>query len=96
VGPKTATKWLELHRTVEGVIAQTAELKPERFRETVRGLADLLRRNLKLTTLNLALPVVAAEKPAANPPELFRLLEELEMKSSLAEARERYAQGELF
>jgi DNA polymerase-1 len=96
VGPKTAAKWLELHRTVEGVIAQTAELKPERFRETVRGLADLLRRNLKLTTLNLALPVVAAEKPAANPPELFRLLEELEMKSSLAEARERYAQGELF
>jgi DNA polymerase-1 len=96
VGPKTAAKWLEAHRTVEGVIAHAAELKPDRFREIVRSLADLLRRNLKLTTLNLALPVIAAEKPPADPPELFRLLEELQMKSCLAEARGRYAQAELF
>ncbi len=96
VGPKTAAKWLQEHGSLEGVIAHAGELKPERFRESVRALVDLIRRNLKLTTLNLALPTVAAAKPAAATDELFRLLGELEMKSSLAEARTRYAQAELF
>jgi DNA polymerase-1 len=78
------------------VIAHGRELKPERFRESVLALPDLLRRNLKLTTLNLGLPTVAAEKPAADSEALLRLLGELEMMSSLAEARQRYAQAELF
>jgi 5'-3' exonuclease len=96
VGPKTAAKWLQEHGSLEAIIARAAELKPERFRDSVRALADHLRRNLKLTTLNLSLPTVAAVKPAAAPEELFQLLGELEMKSSLAEARQRYAQAELF
>jgi len=96
VGPKTAAKWLQEHGSLEAIIAHAGELKPERFRDSVRSLADHLRRNLKLTTLNLALPTVAAVKPAAAPEELFALLGELEMKSSLAEARQRYAQAELF
>ena len=78
------------------MIAHARELKPERFRESVQALSDLVRRNLKLTTLNLGLPTVAAEKAAAEPGELFRLLEELEMRSGLAEARQRYAQAEFF
>jgi DNA polymerase-1 len=59
-------------------------------------LSDLVRRNLKLTTLNLGLSTVAAEKLAPDVEELFRLLGELDMKGSLAEARQRYAQAELF
>lgn len=98
VGPKTASKWLQQYGSLEGVIAHADELKPERFRETVRNQAEGLRRNLKLTTLNLSLPTVSAEKPAAQPQELFRLLAELEMKGALAEAQKRYGlgQGELF
>jgi DNA polymerase-1 len=96
VGPKTAARWLQQFGSLEGVIEHSSELKPERFQESVRALADLVRRNLKLTTLNLGLPTIAAEKPAADPEELFRQLAELEMKSSLAEARQRYAQAELF
>ena len=98
VGPKTAVKWLQQYGSVEGVIAHSAELKPERFQEAVRTQADNLRRNLKLTTLNLSLSTVAAEKIAAQPTELFRLLTELEMKGCLAEAQRRYGlgQGELF
>ncbi len=96
VGPKTAAKWLQEYGSLEGVIAHAGELKPERFRESVRALVDLVRRNLKLTMLNLALPTVAAGKPSAAAGDLFQLLEELEMKSSLAEARNRYAQAELF
>jgi DNA polymerase-1 len=97
VGPKTATKWLQQFGSLEGVIAQAGELQPERFREAVRAGADKLRRNLKLTTLNLALPTVAAEKTEPRREELLRLLEELEMRTAAAEARQRYSgQRELF
>ncbi len=95
VGPKTASKWLKEFGGVEGVIANAAQLKPERFQVQVAESADNLRRNLRLTTLNLGLPVVAADKTPVDAGALFQLLEELEMKSSLAEARKRYTQPEL-
>jgi DNA polymerase-1 len=96
VGPKTAAKWLAEFGSLEGVIAHAAELNPERFRAPVAAEAAKLRLNLKLTTLNLALPSLVVGRPAPAPEELFRLLEELEMRSALAEARERYGQPELF
>jgi len=96
VGPKTAARWLEQFGDVEGVIAHAGELKPERFRDSVRALADLVRRNLKLTTLNLGLPTIAAGRTAVDADALFRQLGELEMTSTLAEAQRRYAQAELF
>jgi len=96
VGPKTATKWLCEYGGVEAIIARAGELKPERFQEAVRSGADNLRRNLKLTTLNLGLPTVPATRVEALPSELFTLLETLEMKSSLLECRARYQQPELF
>lgn len=96
VGPKTASKWLQQFGSLEGVIAHAAELKPDRFQEVVRAHADRLRLNLKLTTLNLALPTIEARMPVVQPEELYRLLGELEMKSSLNEARTRYGQPELF
>jgi len=96
VGPKTAAKWLAEWGSLEGVIAHAADLQPERFRAAVAAETDKLRMNLKLTTLNLALPSLVLSKPAAEPEKLYRLLEELEMRSALAEARERYGQPELF
>jgi len=96
VGPKTASKWLAEFKTLEGVIAHAGELKPDRFRAPVAAEAEKLRRNLKLTTLNLALPTVAAEKTAPQTGELLRLLETFEMRSTLVEARTRYGQPELF
>ena len=96
VGPKTATKWLARFGSLEGVIAGAAELEPERFRPIVASEAERLRLNRRLTTLNLALPVVPVERPSPRLAELCRLLEELEMKSALAEAQRRYGQPELF
>ena len=96
VGPKTAAKWLASFAGVEEVIARAGELQPERFRPVVAAAADRLRLNLRLTTLNLSIPVVPLEKPTPRLLELTRLLEELEMRSALAEARERYTQPELF
>jgi DNA polymerase-1 len=97
VGPKTATKWLQQFGSLEGVIAHAGELQPERFREAVRAGADRMRLNLRLTTLNLALPTVAAEKITSQPETLLCLLEELEMRTASVEARQRYSgQQELF
>ena len=96
VGPKTAAKWLSEYGDLERVIAHAAELQPERFRTAVAAEADKLRRNLKLTTLNVSLPSLVLSTPTPAPEELYRLLETLEMRSALAEARQRYGQPELF
>jgi DNA polymerase I len=95
VGPKTAAKWLDEHGSLEKVIAHAGGLNPERFRAAAEA-ADRLRLNLKLTTLNLSLAPIPTERPPARPAELFRILEEMEMKTTLAEARKRYAEPELF
>ena len=78
------------------VIAKAAELNPERFRAVVAADAERLRRNRTITTLNLKLAPVPTARPDAQPAELFRLLEEMEMKSALADARKRYLEPELF
>lgn len=93
VGPKTAAKWLNEFGALEAVMAHCAELKPERFREPICAEADKLRRNLKLTTLNLGLPVLSVPPVQPQPEALFALIEELGMKTNLAEARRRYAAG---
>lgn len=96
VGPKTAAKWLAEWGSLDAIIAHATELKPERFRDAVAAGIEKLRLNRRLTTLNLALPTVAAEKTPPQVGELLRLLESFEMKGTLAEARTRYVQGELF
>jgi DNA polymerase I len=96
VGPKTAAKWLAEHGDLEGVIGRAAELNPERFRAAVAGDAERLRRNRTLTTLNLKLAPVPTAHPPAQLPELFRLLEEMEMRTALTDAKKRYLEPELF
>jgi DNA polymerase-1 len=96
VGPKTASKWLAEFGTLEGVVAAADRVLPERFRPLVAASAELLRKNLKLTTLNLALPPPGSEHTVARADELFGILERMEMRSALADARKRYGQPELF
>jgi DNA polymerase-1 len=97
VGPKTAVKWFADHQTLEGIIAHAAELKPERFREVVALEAEKLRMNLKLTTLRRESPLPSITPAEPKTEQLFALLEAMEMRSSLAEAKQRYTgQQELF
>lgn len=96
VGPKTAAKWLQEYGSLEGVIAHAAELKPDRFRPAVASDAERLRLNRRLTSFNLALPTVGAERGEPQVGVLLQLLGEMEMKATLAEARKRYTQPELF
>jgi DNA polymerase-1 len=97
VGPKTAAKWFAEFGSLEKIIANVGQLKPERFREQVTARADDLRRNLKLTVLNTKSPMLMVGKGEPAPAKLFALLDSMEMKSTLAEARTRYTgQSELF
>ena len=65
--------------------------------KTVAKEADKLRMNLKLTTLPSESPLPSVQPGEAQAGALFALLEKLEMKSSLTEAKERYSgQKELF
>lgn len=94
VGPKTAAKWLAEFGSLDSVIDHAGDLKPERFRPLVAAASDRLRLNRQLTTLNLTLPVVSTEKVPPRPGDLYGILEEMEMTSTLAEARRRYEQPE--
>ncbi len=96
VGPKTAAKWLQSFGSLDGILAAANEVKPDRFKDLIVARADALRLNRRLTTLNLDLPVMPSVACKPNVSELFRLLEELEMKHCLADAQKRYAQPELF
>jgi DNA polymerase-1 len=96
VGPKTAAKWLAEFGGLEAVISAADRIAPERFRATLAASAERLRLNLRLTTLNLALPPPAVPPAGVRAAELFGILERMEMRSALAEARKRYGQPELF
>jgi DNA polymerase-1 len=78
------------------VIAAADRLQPERFRPIVAGAVERLRMNLKLTTLNLALPPPDSPHTMVKAADLYALLEKMEMKGALADARQRYGQPELF
>lgn len=91
VGPKTAVKWLAQYESLDTIIAKANYLSPPRFQGLVRENAEQLRTNLKLVQLDLSLECPDAHKPIDPQPEkLFALLEELEMKKALEEARKRY------
>jgi DNA polymerase-1 len=96
VGPKTASRWLAEHGTLDGIIAAADRIDPERFRSPIAAAADRLRMNLRITTLNLSHPPPSPEHCVARPDELFGILERMEMRSALADARRRYGQPELF
>ncbi len=99
VGPKTASNWLDEYGSLEAIIACAAELKPERFRSLVAAHAGDLRRNLKLTTLQSVTVAPLMTQGEVVVEKLFQILEHMEMKSTLVEARKRYptgGQNELF
>jgi DNA polymerase I len=96
VGPKTAAKWLSRYASLEGLIAAAETIEPERFRLPLREAAERLRLNLRLTTLNLNLPLADLDQGEPDLPALFELLGAMEMRTTLEEAKSRYTQRELF
>jgi DNA polymerase-1 len=96
VGPKTAIKWLERHGDLEGVLAAAGAIEPERFRAPLAGAAARLRLNRRLVTLNLTHELPGLEQTPADLAGLTAFLAEMDMRTTLAEAAQRYGQPELF
>ncbi|MCC5790217.1 MAG: 5'-3' exonuclease [Opitutales bacterium] len=94
VGPKTAAKWLLQYGSLDGIMENAASLQPQRFQELVASQRELLEKNLQLTRLRGDLPIPEPEKHSGNFQELFDLLEEMEMKKALEDARQRYGTGQ--
>lgn len=91
VGPKTAVNWLTAHGDIGGILANAASLKPVRFAAIVPEQEALLRRNLKLVTLERGFPVQAAHRVEPQPAKLGELLREMEMGTAAKQAQERYS-----
>jgi DNA polymerase-1 len=96
VGPKTAVKWIEKHGSLEGVLAASDKIDPERFRTVLTEAAERLKLNKRLVMLNTALTLPAVEQTAPDVAALLDFLRTMEMRSTHAEAEKRYAQPELF
>lgn len=84
VGPKTAAKWLVQFGSLEGVIANCGDLKPQRFQQEVYARRELLRRNLKMTTLDFSVALAGIEQAPRDRAALVALLTDLGMKKALA------------
>ncbi|MFP6854483.1 MAG: 5'-3' exonuclease H3TH domain-containing protein [Opitutales bacterium] len=90
VGPKTAVKWLQAYRNLEGVIENAGRLTPKRFCSMVYEGREKLRRNIQLTTLRDNLQVSISSSSSPDLVALQEILKTMEMNKSLDEALRRY------
>jgi len=95
VGPKTAVKWLNEYNDIEGVSSNSSSLKPVRFQEIVPTMSEQLAINRKIITFDPDCGPEFIPSGVVDPTSLFKILEEMEMKTHLKEAKKRYSQGEL-
>ena len=96
-GPKTAVKWLVEYKDIEGVLANAADIKPPRFRELLPELKDRLEINRRIIGFDLSHHCdMELDTGELDFSKLCRILEEMDMKTHLKEAQNRYAQTELF
>lgn len=95
VGPKTAVKWLTEYNDIEGVTNNSKSLKPIRFQEIVPTMSDQLAINQKIITFDPDCGPEFIPSGKLDPDGVFKILEEMEMKTHLKEAQKRYSQGEL-
>src|SRR4029077_2495167 len=86
VGPKTASKWLNQYRTLDGLLARAADIGGK-VGENLRSGFELLELSRKLATIDTALSLeISAERLTAGAPDLPRLRElytRLELRSLL-------------
>jgi len=95
VGPKTAAKWLKEYGDLDGVASNVDHLKPIRFREILPAMIGQLKINPQVIAFDPECGPESIPDGNVDAPALFSILEEMEMKTHLKEARKRYAQGEL-
>ncbi|NOY74978.1 MAG: 5'-3' exonuclease [Kiritimatiellaeota bacterium] len=87
VGPKTAAKLLTEHGSIENMLANPEAIENERLRSKIADSAELLRKNIKLITLDSAPPDdswTIIESVTRRPPDwrgIAEIAERYELKS---------------
>ena len=96
-GPKTAVKWIQEFEDIEGIMANAPSIKPPRFQTLLPELEERLKINRKIICFDLTHHgKMELDTGKLDVPELCGILEEMEMKTHVAEAKKRYEQAELF
>jgi DNA polymerase I len=95
VGPKTAVKWLNEYGDIDSIIENADQLKPVRFQEIMTTMDDRMNLNRKIIAFDPDCGPESIPSGSVDPDRLFQILEEMEMRTHLEEAKKRYAQGEL-
>lgn len=95
VGPKTAVKWLNEYGDIDNIFANAEKLKPVRFQELVGTMVDRMAINRKIITFDPDCGPESIPAGSVDPAALYKILEEMEMRTHLEEAKRRYSQGEL-
>jgi len=91
VGPKTAAKWLTKYGDIEGILNNSGKLAPTRFQNVVYEAKERLLQNRQMTTLQtLEMGTHNCIEGNRDPEALVALFNELEMKSTAAEAARRF------
>ncbi|MEO8006837.1 MAG: 5'-3' exonuclease H3TH domain-containing protein, partial [Betaproteobacteria bacterium] len=98
VGPKTAVKWLQQYGSLDEIVAHAAEFTGA-VGENLRKALPWLPMARKLLSIKCDVPLPLSFEQLApapeNVPELLRLYERLDFKSSLRELEGRGAGGEV-
>lgn len=89
VGPKTAARWIQDYGSIENLLTKANYVQPARFQVILPNMRDLLRMNVQMIKLDTNLPVDSLFETKPNQDALIEMLESLEMKTILKDAKKR-------
>lgn len=89
VGPKTAARWIQDYGTLENLLTKVNYIQPARFQVVLPNIKETLLTNVKMIKLNTGLEVGAIYEKSLDISTLMSILEEMEMKSVIKDAKKR-------
>lgn len=89
VGPKIAARWIQEYGTIDNIIAKANYIQPARFQLVLGKMKDTLRMNVQMIQLDTSLNVDSISEFALDADGLIAILEAMEMKAILKDAKKR-------
>lgn len=89
VGPKIAARWIQEYGSIDNIIAKANYIQPARFQLVLPDMKELLRKNVQMIKLDTSLNVDAISESAPDSGSLITILESMEMRTILKDAKRR-------
>lgn len=89
VGPKIAARWIHDYGTLENLLAKVNYIQPARFQVLLPTMKETLLMNVRMIKLNTDLDVNAIYEKAPNIGAFMEILESMEMKTVIKDAKKR-------